>query len=185
MILLTALTLLSLQAAPQSPAGDAARAAATAATESLFDDQEPSPHDDPPIVCVRDGNTLEMNTCAMEDLEAEQARMARYLALARQRAAKTDAESGRYGAQTRQVELLNTAQKAWEAYADVRCEARWDEVQGGTIRALVLLSCQIDETRKRTHDIWADHLTYWDSTPPVLPEPTQTVWEEQAADGAR
>jgi uncharacterized protein YecT (DUF1311 family) len=150
--------------------------------ESLFGPPEPvrTQVEDAPIVCVRDGNTLQMNTCAMEDLEAEEARMERYLALALERAAETDAESGEYGEPTRQVELLAAAQKAWAAYADVRCEAQWDTVKGGTIRTIVLLSCRIDATRQRTHDIWADHLTFWDSTPPLLPEPTKTVRAEQA-----
>lgn len=178
MILLTALTVLSLQAAPQQAASDAA----TAAAESLFDRRDESAYDDGPAACVRDGNTLQMNACAADDLALETARMQRYLDLALQRATATDADSRKYDDPTRQVELLNAEQAAWSAYADVRCEGRWDEVKGGTIRTIVLLSCQIDSTRQRTHDIWADHLTYWDSTPPMLPEPTKAVHEEQAGD---
>ena len=107
--------------------------------------------------------------------------MRRYLALALERAAATDAGSGQYGDPTRQVELLTSAQAAWADYAEFRCQGEWDEVKGGTIRTIVLVGCRIDATRQRTHDIWADHLTYWDTTPPLLPEPVLTVFEEQGA----
>lgn len=167
MILAVALSLaLQVAPAPQS--------------ESLSGPPEPAPsHARKEPSCLRDGNTLQLNVCALEDVNAEQARMQRYLDRALERAAATDAESGEYGDEpTRQVELLNAAQKAWEAYAEVRCDAQWDLVKGGTIRTIVLMSCHTEATRQRTHDIWKDHLTFFDSTPPLLPEPVRTVREE-------
>jgi uncharacterized protein YecT (DUF1311 family) len=129
--------------------------------------------------CDRGGNTLQMNACAVDDLVLEEARMQRYLDQAMARAATSDAESGEYGAPTRQVELLTAAQAAWITYAERRCEAQWDAVKGGTIRTIIFIGCKIDATRQRTHDIWSDHLTHWDSTPPLLPEPILTASAEQ------
>jgi uncharacterized protein YecT (DUF1311 family) len=129
--------------------------------------------------CDRGGTTLQMNACVVQDLVKEEVRMQRYLDLALEGAAANDIDSGEYGEPTRQVELLTGTQAAWVAYAELRCEAQWDEVKDGTIRTIVLVGCKIDATRQRTHDIWADHLTYWDSTPPMLPEPVLTVFEEQ------
>jgi len=148
----------------------------------------PNPGDDPfePVrnreddpSCDPSGTTLQMNVCVVEDLAKEEARMQRYFDLALEQAAASDLDSGEYGEPTRQVELLTATQAAWVAYAELRCEAQWDEVKGGTIRTIVLVSCRIDATRQRTHDIWTDQLTYWDSTPPMLPEPVLTVSEEQ------
>ncbi len=178
---------------------DAAAAAAAAAVaprnvqteESLFGPEPGNAAFDPPrnregeLTCDRGGNTLQMNACVADDLALEQARMQRYLDVAMEQAAVNDSESGELGEPTRQVELLTAAQAAWIAYADLRCETQWDEVKGGTIRTIVLIGCWIDATRLRTHDIWADHLTYWDSTPPVLPEPVLTVFEEQQAAAQR
>ena len=165
--------------APRTATGnDALASDAAKAVESLFD-ADTARYDDDPVVCVRDGNTLQLNACVAEDLTAEQARMQRYFDLATEQAAASDLESGEYGEPNRQVELLTAAQEAWKAYVRLRCEARWDGVKEGTIRTIVLLGCWIDATRQRTHDIWADHLTYWDTTPPMLPEPILTVFEEQ------
>lgn len=131
--------------------------------------------------CDRGGNTLQMNACAVEDLVLEEARMQRYLDHAMEQAAAVDAESGEYGEPTRQVELLSAAQAAWITYAERRCEAQWDAVKGGTIRTIIFIGCKIDATRQRANDIWSDHLTYRDSTPPVLPEPILTASAEQEA----
>ena len=152
----------------------------TLSESDLRDDQVESvrSRDDDPT-CDRGGTTLELNECAFEDLAKEETRMQRYLDLALEQAADSDIRSREYGEPTRQVELLTAAQTAWAAYAELRCEARGDQVQGGTIQTIVLVGCEIDATRQRTHEIWADHLTYPDSTPPMLPEPVLTVSEEQ------
>ena len=31
--------------------------------------------------------------------------------------------------------------------------------------------CLLEQTRRRTHDVWKAYLTFMDSTPPLLPEP--------------
>lgn len=165
-------------------ANDAVASDAAKAVESLFD-ADTTRYDDGLVVCVRDGNTLQLNSCVAEDLAAERARMQRYFDLAMEQAAASDLESEGYGERTRQVELLTATQAAWKAYAELRCETQWDEVKGGTIRNIVLIGCWIDATRQRTHDIWDDHLTYWDATPPMLPEPVFTVFEERERSAGR
>jgi uncharacterized protein YecT (DUF1311 family) len=130
--------------------------------------------------CVRDGNTLQLNACAAQDLSAEEARMRHYVEMARTRAEAGDARSGPFGSdRTHQAAWLEASQRTWEAYADIRCAGVFDQWKGGTIRILMITGCRIEATRQRTHDIWTDHLTYADSTPPVLPEPVMTVFEEQ------
>ncbi|WP_420477740.1 lysozyme inhibitor LprI family protein [Brevundimonas sp. FT23028] len=167
MILAVALSL-ALQVAPSPQA------------ESLFGPPEPvqAYTDDEPR-CVRDGSTLELNVCVLEDLRAEEARMQRYFDVAMTRASEGDAESGQFGGErTQQTAWLQASQTAWVAYVESRCAGVFDQWKDGTIRTIVSFGCRIEATRQRTHDIWEDHLTYWDSTPPLLPEPVRTVWEE-------
>lgn len=137
---------------------------------------------DDPVVCVRDGNTVQMNACAAEDLSVEEARMQRYFQAAMSRAIEGDAESGEFGGErTHQSAWLDASQRSWEAYADIRCSGVFDQWKGGTIRTVMVVGCRIEATRQRTHDIWTDHLTFADSSPPVLPEPVLTVLGERDA----
>lgn len=158
--------------------GDAA-AAATEVVESLFRPGTARYRDDP-VGCVRDGNTLQLNACVAEDLSGEEARLRRYFEAAMTRAIEGDAQSGQFGEErTHQAAWLDASQRSWEAYAGIRCGGVFDQWKGGTIRTIMITGCRIEATRQRTHDIWTDHLTYADSTPPVLPEPVLTVFEEQ------
>lgn len=127
--------------------------------------------DDRPT-CVRDGSTYEMDACAAEDLAAAEARMQRYYAAAMGQAIAADAEDS-YEERTPEVQQLEAAQAAWSAYADARCDGALEGT--GTIRSLVYAGCRLEAIRQRTHDIWLDHLTFWDSTPPLLPEPAAGV----------
>ena len=121
--------------------------------------------------CDLGGNTLQINACAMADLEAETARMELYLEAARAQAQARarDAETGE--AHGRQLRYLDAAQAAWESYADAVCEGVYDQWREGTIRTVMAIGCRIDLTRQRTQVIWRNHLTHVDSTPPLLPEP--------------
>lgn len=130
------------------------------------------------FACVRDGTTPELNACASEDLGREQERMERYLQAASLRALERDADSSQFTEPTHQSAWLDASQPAWEAYASIRCGGVYDSWKSGTIRTIMSIDCMIDATRQRTHDIWRDHLTYMDSTPPVLPEPLRPVTEE-------
>lgn len=120
--------------------------------------------------CTEAMTTLEMNACGALALARAEEQMFRYLdvALARARLSDRDAdgpepvESARY---------LDASQVAWAAYADQACLAVYEDVKGGTIRTIVWLGCRIELTEARTRTIWSNHLTYWDSSPPILPEP--------------
>lgn len=130
--------------------------------------------DGPPEVvrCNPRGTTPEVNACFIADLAREEARMERYLETAATRAYRLDDESAPYDyARTQQRAWLNASQTAWRAYVDTRCPGVFDQWRGVTIRTVKELTCRIETTRQRTHDIWSDHLTYQDSSPPILPEP--------------
>jgi len=124
-----------------------------------------------PFRCVRDGSTPEINACGALDLEAEQDRMEIYLQAATARARRDDELDRAFGGPSAQRGYLDASQSAWKAYADITCNGVMDDWKDGSIRTIMYFSCMIRMTRERTHVIWRDHLTYVDSTPPILPEP--------------
>jgi uncharacterized protein YecT (DUF1311 family) len=124
-----------------------------------------------PFRCIRDGNTSEMNVCLAEDLAREEARMHRYLTAAEQRARAADERPRAFGGPSAQRGYLAASQAAWTAYAGIVCEGVDDSWKDGSIHTAMYLGCMIEMTHERTRVIWRDHLTYMDSTPPVLPEP--------------
>jgi uncharacterized protein YecT (DUF1311 family) len=124
--------------------------------------------------CDPDGSTIALNACARQDLDIEQARMEHYLAAAREATRRGDLSSAEYGGPpTQQVAYLTASQAAWTAYAEITCAGVHDQYAGGSIRTLMHLGCLRQMTHERTQVIWRDHLTYADSTPPVLPEPVE------------
>lgn len=66
---------------------------------------------------------------------------------------------------------FDRSERAWDAYRDAECGAVFDYWSDGTIRVSVEQVCRIRLTRLHTHTIWREWLTYFDSTPPLLPEP--------------
>lgn len=161
------------QAASDAAASDAAMAAAARAVAGS----------DPR--CVRDGSTPEMNACLADDLEQEEARMQRYLTAAEQRARAADEQPRAFGGPSAQRGYLAASQAAWTAYARIVCEGVDDSWKDGSIHTAMYLGCMIDMTHERTRVIWRDHLTYVDSTPPVLPEPVTPVARDEASSGGR
>lgn len=127
------------------------------------------------IDCDRDGATPEINACFALDLEAEEKRMQQYLQVAMERARESDEADRAFGGPSAQRGYLDAGQSAWKAYADIVCNGVDDAWKDGSIRTVMYLDCMIRMTRERTHVIWRDHLTYADSTPPVLPEPVRPV----------
>lgn len=123
---------------------------------------------DLPSDCARAMTTLEVNACAARDLQNETKRMEAYLQVAyaqmRMDAPKQDG-------------WLRASQPAWEAYADIACGAVFERWHDGTVRTAEALGCRIDLTRERTHFVWRSFLTYADSTPPLLPEPSGPAGE--------
>ena len=101
--------------------------------------------------------------------------MERYLRVAEERALQRDETTRAYGGPSAQRGYLAASQSAWAAYAEIVCDGVHDGWKDGTIRTIMYLGCMIEMTHDRTRVIWRDHLTYADSTPPVLPEPVEIV----------
>ncbi len=127
---------------------------------------------EPALDCDKAMTTLDVNACMAKDLATEEAQMERYLEAARTRAAAIDASSVSDWERTQAATYLKNGQTAWEAYAAIVCDGVYDQWKGGTIRNAMYLGCKIEMTRERPRVIWRDYLTYADSTPPILPEPT-------------
>lgn len=108
-----------------------------------------------------DGTTLEMNECMAAIRERASERKARYLAAAVARNAdRPDL-----------VALIRKSDAAFEAYREAECEPVYTDYEGGTIRTIQALGCEIALIDERTRTIWQTWLTYMDTTPPELPAP--------------
>ena len=103
--------------------------------------------------------------------------MQQYLLTARERAQAMDEAPRSFGGPSAQRGYLAGSQAAWSAYARIVCEGVSDAFKDGSIHTAKFLRCMIQMTHERTQVIWRDHLTYADSTPPVLPEPTGPATE--------
>lgn len=170
--LLAAVLLQNAEQTASAAAADAARAAARAMVAP-----------GPPFRCVRDGSTPEVNACMSNDLEREMARLRHYLTVAEERARARDEYPRAFGGQSAQRAYLAASQAAWTAYARIVCEGVEDSWKDGSIHTAMYLGCMIDMTHERTLVIWRDHLTYADSTPPVLPEPTSRAGDGPSSHG--
>lgn len=116
---------------------------------------------DDAIDCENAMNTIEINHCASIELESAQAELDKYLA--------SSFEHNAYDAEL--VASIKKAQESWQAYMSAHCSSVYTQWRDGSIRGLMALSCKTTLTKQRTHEVWANFLTYMDSTPPVLPEP--------------
>ncbi|MFA0656107.1 lysozyme inhibitor LprI family protein [Vibrio sp. 10N.222.49.C12] len=113
------------------------------------------------VDCENAMNTIEINHCAAIELESAQAELDKYLA--------ASFEHNAYEAQL--VASIKKAQESWQAYMTAHCDSVYIQWRDGSIRGVMALSCKTRLTKQRTHEVWANFLTYMDSTPPVLPEP--------------
>lgn len=113
--------------------------------------------------------TLEINDCQSAELARAEADLQRYVGAARKRLKSEAADDA--GAKAALADLDKT-ETAWKAYRDAQCNAVYDYWQSGTIRTSMQLTCEINLTRQHTHVVWDAWLTYMDSTPPILPEPS-------------
>jgi len=113
--------------------------------------------------------TLEINDCMSSQLAKSEADLQRYVAAARTRLKSEAADDA--GAKAALGDLDKT-ETAWKAYREAQCGAVDDYWQAGTIRTSMEITCEINLTRQHTHDVWSAWLTYMDSTPPILPEPS-------------
>lgn len=113
------------------------------------------------VDCENAMNTIEINHCAAIELESAQAELDKYLA--------ASFEHNVYDAEL--VASIKKAQESWQAYMTAHCDSVYTQWRDGSIRGIMALSCKTTLTKQRTHEVWANFLTYMDSTPPVLPEP--------------
>ncbi len=111
--------------------------------------------------CKDPQTTLEINECVSKQVEAAEKELAKYLEESRRR----------YADEPKSVEALNKAQKSWLQFRKDHCDAIYEMWSGGTIRGAMHGNCLLEQTRRRTHDLWQAYLTFMDSTPPILPEP--------------
>jgi uncharacterized protein YecT (DUF1311 family) len=124
-----------------------------------------------PPECGKTDTTLEINDCfaALGGLETD--RMERYYAAAVERI--TEEEDPEVRAVV--LEGLAASQQTWLTYAREACDVVYTRWQRGTIRTFYAIEGGRELTRERAHHLWREYLTYPDSTPALLPEPTAFV----------
>ena len=113
------------------------------------------------VDCENAMTTLDINHCATIELESAQVELEQYL--------EASFEHNAYDEEL--VTSIRAAQESWLAYMSAHCDSVYTQWRDGTIRGVMALSCKIRLTKQRTHEVWANFLTYMDSTPAVLPEP--------------
>ncbi len=118
---------------------------------------------DKALDCDNAFSTPELNQCAYIELEAAQAELTQYL--------QASFEHNAHDPEL--VEAIKAAQKDWQAYLAAHCDSVYTQWREGTIRGVMAVSCKTTLTKQRTHEIWANFLTYIDSATPVLPEPKE------------
>ena len=134
-----------------------------AAVALLSQDPEPA------IDCDNAMSTVDMNDCALKDLQAEETRMARYLDAA-VTVLRTEAETPELAEQV--VSELHASQKNWVEYAQSACALVYTRWQGGSIRNLMALTCREQLTQERSHTLWSGYIAGIGDEDSVLPEPT-------------
>lgn len=107
--------------------------------------------------------TVEMNRCKSQEVAAANAMLDKYL----------QASLDRHEDNGQLAERIESSQSAWETYRDAHCGAVYEKWSGGTIRGLIGGECRLRLTRERTHELWRSWLTYGDSSPPDLPDPSK------------
>jgi uncharacterized protein YecT (DUF1311 family) len=111
--------------------------------------------------CKDSKTTIEMNVCISKQLGVAECELAKYLEEIRRH----------YADEEKIVEALSKAQKSWLQFRKDHCDAIYEMWSEGTIRDAMHGTCLLDQTKRRTHDLWKAYLNFLDSTPPLLPEP--------------
>ena len=119
----------------------------------------------PPRVpgCEHGTTTVEIAECRSKQIDAANSKLKAYLAEARIQAKTFELDAS----------VIDAEQSAWEAYRTRHCGNVYELWRDGTIRYEMSAICMLEVTRARTIDVWRAYLTYADSTPPVLPDPSQ------------
>lgn len=111
--------------------------------------------------CATAKSQLQINECVGAQAHNEEQRLAEYFAAARRRLSDDK----------KTLAALDKAQATWTSFLKEDCDAVYSNWEGGSIRNAKFSTCMRDGRRARTHDLWAQYLTYEDTTPPILPEP--------------
>jgi uncharacterized protein YecT (DUF1311 family) len=112
--------------------------------------------------------TMDMNACALKDVEAEEARMNRYMDAA-VAVLRNEAETPELAAQV--IGELRASQKQWVDYAEGACGAVYTRWQNGTIRNLMALNCREQLTQERARTLWSGYIAGPADEETILPEP--------------
>ena len=121
--------------------------------------------------CGHRENTLSINQCRTQVVKAAKQEMERYY----QKAIEVRSEYPEV------VRALEASQAHWLDYERDYCDSVFQSWIEGTIRGSMYLSCSFKLTKERTHNLWSDHLTYMDSTPPILPKPLIGFDDDQSS----
>ncbi len=125
---------------------------------------------DEPAACAG-STTPEVNACGAEYAGRADRELARYQAAVRERLA-AEAKDDPSNTKTT-LAAFEASQKAWEAFRKAECDAVYDWWSGGTIRGAMYEGCLRSETKARTEQIWRVWLSFEDSTPPLMPKPSE------------
>lgn len=113
------------------------------------------------IDCREPKSTLEVNHCMSADLREAEARLMKYVEVAREELAEDKPT----------LKAFDTAQSAWASYREAHCDSVYSLYRDGTIRGSMNLGCKTMLTDERTYAVWETFLTKLDGSDPVLPEP--------------
>lgn len=72
-----------------------------------------------------------------------------------------------------EVSAVDAEQIEWEGYRARHCSNVYELWRQGSIRYERSAICMLQVTKARTTDVWRAYLTFSDSTPPVLPDPSK------------
>lgn len=112
------------------------------------------------LLCPNSKNTAEDTNCLSDEIGKRAENLQKYLSTAKKQEKKD------YGADD---ELIET-QKIWETYVNKHCGYIYGR-QNGSARYRESAECTIRLYDERIYEIWKSYLTYFDATPPVLPNP--------------
>ena len=104
--------------------------------------------------CDSATSTADIRRCAAHDYAQAKRDLKRYVAAARRLATKP--------------RLLDSAQAVWERFRDLACRAAGSQSRDEHAQPVVVLTCLVDATRKRAHEVYNDFLRHARS---ALPEP--------------
>lgn len=117
--------------------------------------------DDESVDCNNAISTLDINYCAVAELNDAKAELNQYLTTSYDYN-KEDAEL---------VKAIKVAQEDWEKYRTSHCDSVYTAWREGSIRNVMATTCETKLTKQRTHELWENFLESMDSSPSVLPEP--------------